>query len=82
MNETDAALAAEKADAIRIKVGYPLYPDTRSAFSMYRYYSTLKIKNDSFFSNALDAAFVSFSFYFELGILTVSTGHSMCIGRG
>ncbi|KZT28481.1 metalloprotease [Neolentinus lepideus HHB14362 ss-1] len=55
MDEESAKAAAEKADALRIKVGFPLYPDTLSAASVAAYYSRVKISDDAFFDNLLSA---------------------------
>ncbi|KXN90536.1 Endothelin-converting enzyme 1 [Leucoagaricus sp. SymC.cos] len=55
MDEESANAAAEKADAIRVKVGYPLSPNTENAQSIARYYSAVKIDKTSFFKNMLNA---------------------------
>ncbi|EPQ58373.1 Metalloprotease [Gloeophyllum trabeum ATCC 11539] len=55
MDEESASAAAEKADALRIKVGFPVYPDTRSAASIVNYYNRVKISDDTFFDNLLSA---------------------------
>ncbi|TFK55167.1 metalloprotease [Heliocybe sulcata] len=55
MDDESAEAAAQKADALRIKVGYPLYPDTRSAASIATYYSRVKISEDTFFDNLVSA---------------------------
>lgn len=59
MDQESAKAAAEKADAIRVKVGYPLSPDTRSPQSLANYYSAVKIEENTFFENMLSARFVS-----------------------
>ncbi|KAJ3560525.1 hypothetical protein NP233_g10783 [Leucocoprinus birnbaumii] len=55
MDEKSANAAAEKADAIRVKVGYPLSPNTEDAASIARYYSSVKIDKEDFFNNMLNA---------------------------
>lgn len=55
MDKKSADLAAEKADAIRVKVGFPISPDTRSAASIARYYSTVKVNKGDFFNNVINA---------------------------
>jgi endothelin-converting enzyme len=45
-----------QANNIRVKVGYPLSPNTTSAASIARYYSSLKIDDDEFFENMLNSA--------------------------
>ena len=49
---------AYQADNIRVKVGYPLSPNTTNAASIAKYYSLVKIENDMFFENMLNAAYV------------------------
>jgi endothelin-converting enzyme len=56
MDTASAAAATEKADAIRVKVGFPLSPDTRQARSIAVYYNLVKIKEDAFFENMISAA--------------------------
>ncbi|KAF5324773.1 hypothetical protein D9611_004556 [Ephemerocybe angulata] len=56
MDEKSAKAAAEKADAIRIKVGYPLSPDTLNPRSIAFYYRTVKIDQSKFLDNMLSAA--------------------------
>ena len=46
---------SHQADNIRVKVGYPLSPNTTSAASIAKYYSTVEIKDDKFFENMLSA---------------------------
>ncbi|KAL0947409.1 hypothetical protein HGRIS_013522 [Hohenbuehelia grisea] len=55
MDKKSANAAAEKADAIRVKVGFPISPDTRDARSIARYYANVKIDEDNFFDNILNA---------------------------
>jgi endothelin-converting enzyme len=56
MDKKSAHAAAEKADALRIKVGYPLSPDTQSPGSIAWYYTAVRINEDKFFENMLSAA--------------------------
>ncbi|KAF7295323.1 Endothelin-converting enzyme 1 [Mycena indigotica] len=56
LDKESADAAAGKADAIRIKVGYPISPNTRDPSSILRYYSTVKIDQDTYFDNILNAA--------------------------
>jgi Predicted metalloendopeptidase len=56
MDKESAKAAAEKADAIRVKVGYPEYPDTLSARSIANYYRTVHIDSRKFLDNMLSAA--------------------------
>lgn len=58
MDEKSARKAREKAEEIRKKVGFPLYPDTRDARSLVSYYTLVKIHVDTFFENMLGAASV------------------------
>lgn len=48
-----------KAEAIRIKVGFPVSPDTRNPASIASYYSRVIIHEDTFFDNMLSARSVS-----------------------
>lgn len=56
MDKTSAHAAAEKADAIRVKVGYPLSPDTKNPTSIERYYSGVNVDDVNFFENMISAA--------------------------
>ncbi|EFI28400.1 endothelin-converting enzyme 1 [Coprinopsis cinerea okayama7 len=56
MDDKSAKAAAEKADAIRINVGYPVSPDTMNPRSLARYYGTVKISKDTFFENMMSAS--------------------------
>ncbi|KAF9049323.1 zincin [Hymenopellis radicata] len=56
MDDESAKAASEKADAIRVKVGFPISPDTRDAEAMARYYSLVKIDENKFFDNIVSAA--------------------------
>lgn len=48
----------QQAAAIRVKVGYPISPDTENPRSIASYYGLVKIKEDEFFENILSAALV------------------------
>ena len=50
-----ALLNLIQADAIRIKIGFPLSPDTRHASSIAHYYRLVEIDKDSFFDSMLHA---------------------------
>ncbi|KAJ7074256.1 hypothetical protein C8F01DRAFT_1272809 [Mycena amicta] len=68
LDKESADAAAEKADVIRVKVGYPISPDTRDPSSILRYYSTVKIDEDAFFENMLNAAgSETFKMWLKLG---------------
>ncbi|PCH38139.1 zincin [Wolfiporia cocos MD-104 SS10] len=56
MDEESAAAAAQKADAIRVKVGFPLSPDTRDPRALAIYYNRVTIREDTFFDNILSAS--------------------------
>ncbi|KAG6832683.1 hypothetical protein H0H92_012255 [Tricholoma furcatifolium] len=56
MDETSAKAAAEKANAIRVKVGFPLSPNTRDASSIARYYNLVKVDKVNFLTNVLSAS--------------------------
>lgn len=56
MDKKSGKAAAEKADAIRVKVGYPRSPDTRDPRRLLGYYQRTIIKKDTFFSNMLSVA--------------------------
>ncbi|KAH9063412.1 Metalloprotease [Lactarius vividus] len=56
MDKKSAVAAAQKADAIRVKVGYPVSPDTLSAPSLLRYYTLVKINKFEYFNNMLSAS--------------------------
>ncbi|KAI0807426.1 Metalloprotease [Fomes fomentarius] len=55
MDKESADAAAQKADALRVKVGYPLSPNTEDPRSLANYYSRVKIQSDAFFENVLSA---------------------------
>jgi endothelin-converting enzyme len=56
MDEKSAAAATKKADNIKVKVGFPLSPDTRDARSIANYYSKVEIKKDYYFENFVSAS--------------------------
>lgn len=47
-----------QADAIRVKVGYPVSPDTDDPRSLARYYSNVTVNKQDFFGNVLNASYV------------------------
>ena len=55
MDGESADAAAHKADNIRVKVGFPLSPDTRDPWSIASYYARVRIDEDTFFENMLSA---------------------------
>ncbi|PSR94067.1 hypothetical protein PHLCEN_2v4495 [Hermanssonia centrifuga] len=55
MDEESAEAASEKADAIRVKVGFPLSPDTQNPRSIANYYGRVAIHENTFFENMLSA---------------------------
>jgi len=55
MDKKSANAAAEKADAIRVKVGFPLSPDIRDPGSILKYYRSVKVHQDDFFGNMISA---------------------------
>ncbi|KAK7049256.1 hypothetical protein VNI00_005857 [Paramarasmius palmivorus] len=56
MDKESAKAAREKAEAIRVKVGYPLSPDTNNARSIAMYYRLVDIHKDKYFQNVLSAS--------------------------
>jgi hypothetical protein len=46
-----------QADAIRVKVGYPISPNTQSAESLLRYYALVNISKFDYFKNMLSARY-------------------------
>lgn len=46
---------ASQADAIRVKVGFPLSPDTLNPRSLHNYYYLVKVQETAFFENVLSA---------------------------
>ncbi|KAI0687125.1 metalloprotease [Cytidiella melzeri] len=55
MDEESAEAASNKADALRVKVGFPLSPDTRNPRSIYNYYTRVQAQETTFFENMLSA---------------------------
>lgn len=47
--------AFHQADAIRVKVGFPVSPDTRNPRSILNYYRDVKANKDDFFGNVLSS---------------------------
>ncbi|KAG6917789.1 hypothetical protein DXG01_001061 [Tephrocybe rancida] len=56
MDKKSSRAAAEKADAIRVKVGFPVSPNTTDPLSIARYYSLVKVDRVNFFDNVISAA--------------------------
>ena len=46
---------ALQADALRVKVGYPLSPNTEEPRSLANWYARVKISPDTFFENIVSA---------------------------
>ncbi|KAH9484148.1 Endothelin-converting enzyme-like protein [Psilocybe cubensis] len=68
MDAQSAKAAAEKADAIRVKVGFPISPDTRNPRSIISYYRDVKANKLDFFGNVLSAgASSTFKTWSQLG---------------
>ncbi|RPD66296.1 Metalloprotease [Lentinus tigrinus ALCF2SS1-7] len=55
MDKESAAAAARKADALHVKVGYPLSPNTEEPRSIANWYARVKISSDTFFENMVSA---------------------------
>ncbi|KNZ75362.1 Endothelin-converting enzyme 1, partial [Termitomyces sp. J132] len=55
MDKKSGKAAAEKADAIRVKVGYPVSPDTEDASSIAQYYNLVNVDKVNFFNNIISA---------------------------
>ncbi|KZV86541.1 zincin [Exidia glandulosa HHB12029] len=55
MDEESAAAAAQKADSLDVKVGYPMWPDTTSDRAIAAYYVSLKLDNATFFENIVNS---------------------------
>lgn len=51
-----AHFRVDQADAIRVKVGFPLSPDTQDPGSILKYYSSIEVHQDDFFGNMISAA--------------------------
>ncbi|KAF5391824.1 hypothetical protein D9757_001795 [Collybiopsis confluens] len=56
MDKQSAKAASEKAGAIRVKVGYPLAPDTTDPASIVNYYRLVKGDEDQFFENVVSGS--------------------------
>ncbi|KAG5645919.1 hypothetical protein DXG03_005066 [Asterophora parasitica] len=56
LDKKSADAAAEKAEAIRVKVGYPTSPDTKNSRSIAQYYAGVKVDSVNFFENVISAA--------------------------
>jgi endothelin-converting enzyme len=57
-----------EADAIRVKVGYPLSPNTEDSSSIARYYNSVKVNKTNFFDNVLNAQSV---FFFPYSVVMI-----------
>ncbi|KAH9945985.1 metalloprotease [Epithele typhae] len=55
MDDESATAAAGKADALRIKVGYPMSPNTENPRSLVNWYRNVKINVATFFDNIVSA---------------------------
>ncbi|EIN07764.1 Metalloprotease [Punctularia strigosozonata HHB-11173 SS5] len=55
MDEESAKAAAEKADALRVKVGFPMSPNTLDPRSLYVYYQLVRVNQSDFFGNMLNS---------------------------
>jgi endothelin-converting enzyme len=44
-----------QADAIRVKVGFPLSPNTQDPASILKYYRSVQVHQDDFFGNMISA---------------------------
>ncbi|KAG9019715.1 hypothetical protein FRB90_010985 [Tulasnella sp. 427] len=55
MDKESAQAASEKATAIRVKVGYPFYPNTTSDASVFSYYRLVKPDPTRFLDNVVSA---------------------------
>jgi endothelin-converting enzyme len=55
MDKKSAKRAAQKADALDVKVGYPLSPDTNNARSLLVYYYLVKSDEEDFVGNVLSS---------------------------
>ncbi|KAJ3726361.1 hypothetical protein DFJ43DRAFT_1195956 [Lentinula guzmanii] len=56
MDNQSAKAASDKAQAIRVKVGYPLSPDTTNPASIAFYYAKVSGNENTFFENVLSAS--------------------------
>ncbi|KAI0093561.1 Metalloprotease [Irpex rosettiformis] len=55
MDDNSTEAAQEKADSIRVKVGFPLSPDTRNPRSIYNYYGRVQGQETTYFENVVSA---------------------------
>ncbi|KXN93377.1 Endothelin-converting enzyme 1, partial [Leucoagaricus sp. SymC.cos] len=55
IDDESAKAAAEKANKVAIKVGYPLSPNTTSSGAIAEYYSPIQVDKYNFFQNTLNA---------------------------
>ncbi|KAG8787802.1 hypothetical protein FS842_011496 [Serendipita sp. 407] len=58
MDSNSSKAAAEKASAIEVKVGYPLYPNTESALQIWNFYSMLDPVKNGYFGTVLTQSMV------------------------
>ncbi|KAG8821863.1 hypothetical protein FRC17_009710, partial [Serendipita sp. 399] len=58
MDSNSSKAAAEKASAIEVKVGYPLYPNTENAFQIWSFYSKLDPSRDGYFTTVLTQSLI------------------------
>jgi len=58
-----------QADVIRVKVGYPVSPDTDNPHSIAQYYNNLKVDKDGFFENILSSACVFENFLLKHSVM-------------
>lgn len=49
-------LFSPQADAVKIKIGYPISPNTTDASSVAKYYSDLSVGRKTYFGNQLNSA--------------------------
>ena len=61
MDKKSSEAAADKANAIRVKVGYPLSPNTEDPRSLANWYNNVKINKDTFLENVLSARWAEHS---------------------
>ena len=59
MDDESADTAAQKANNIRVKVGYPISPDTRNPRSISNWYARVDVRDSTFFENMVSARYVS-----------------------
>ena len=63
MDGESAVAAAHKASNIRVKVGFPLSPDTRNPRSISNYYARVDVRDSTFFENMISARYVPASLF-------------------